>query len=74
MSEAPWEIDCRSVKQKLNAGDDFVLLDCRETDEFAMANIAGAKLLRQSRNSSIAFCIPASRSRPTKVTSVWLSA
>jgi rhodanese-related sulfurtransferase len=51
MNELPWEIDCRSIKQKLDAGDDFVLLDCREADEFATANIARAKLLPMSESA-----------------------
>ncbi len=48
MTEIPLEIDCRSVKQKLDVAGDFLLLDCREADEFAIANIPGAKLLPMS--------------------------
>lgn len=44
----PMEIDCRAVKSLLDAGDDFVLLDCRESDEHATAHIAGARLLPMS--------------------------
>jgi rhodanese-related sulfurtransferase len=40
------EIDVRSVKQLLDAGEpDFLLLDCREPSEHATAQIAGATLI-----------------------------
>jgi adenylyltransferase/sulfurtransferase len=42
------EIDCRAVQQKLNAGEDFLLLDCREADEYAVAKITAAKLIPMS--------------------------
>ncbi len=42
------EIDCQSVQKKLNAGEDFLLLDCREADEYAVAKIAAAKLIPMS--------------------------
>ena len=38
----PLEIDVVSVKQMLDAGEKFVLLDCREADEVATAKIAGS--------------------------------
>ena len=41
----PIEIDCRSVKTLLDEGANFLLLDCRETDEYAVARIDGARLL-----------------------------
>jgi rhodanese-related sulfurtransferase len=41
----PIEVDCTSVKALLDDGADFLLLDCRETDEHAVARIAGARLL-----------------------------
>jgi len=41
----PLEIDVRSVKQLLDAGVGFLLLDCREPSEHATAQIAGAKLI-----------------------------
>jgi rhodanese-related sulfurtransferase len=47
--ELPIEIDVASVKQLLdeqaNAAGDFLLIDCRETNEFEFCNIAGAKLI-----------------------------
>ncbi len=42
------EIDCRSVKQKLDAGEDLLFIDCREPDEHATAKIAAAKLVPMS--------------------------
>ena len=45
----PLEIDCQSVKQMLDSGEDFLLLDCREADEHVLAAIAGATLLPMSQ-------------------------
>jgi rhodanese-related sulfurtransferase len=44
----PLEIDCRAVKEKLDAGDPMVLLDCREADEYATVHIEVAQLLPMS--------------------------
>lgn len=52
MPELPLEISCQSVKAKLDSGDGFLLLDCRETDEHAVARIAGARLLPMSEIQS----------------------
>jgi rhodanese-related sulfurtransferase len=38
----PTDIDVRSVKQMLDAGEKFTLLDCREPSEVAAARIAGS--------------------------------
>ena len=35
------DIDVRTVKQMLDRGEKFMLLDCRENDEVATARIAG---------------------------------
>lgn len=45
----PIEIDCRQLKARLDAADDLLLLDCRETDEHAVVNIATAQLLPMSQ-------------------------
>ncbi len=45
----PPEIGCQAVKQMLDSGEDFLLLDCRETDEHPLAAIAGATLLPMSQ-------------------------
>ena len=37
----PLEIDVQSVKQMLDRGEKFTLLDCREASEVATAHIAG---------------------------------
>ncbi|QDU29390.1 putative adenylyltransferase/sulfurtransferase MoeZ [Anatilimnocola aggregata] len=41
----PWEIDVQAVKQLLDSGADFTLLDCREPGEYQAANITGSKLI-----------------------------
>ena len=41
----PIEIDVKSVKQKLDNQDDFLLLDCREQNEYDFAKIEGAMLI-----------------------------
>jgi len=38
----PLDIDVRTVKQMLDRGEEFVLLDCREPSEVATARIAAA--------------------------------
>ncbi len=38
----PLDIDVRTVKQMLDRGEEFVLLDCREPGEVATARIAAA--------------------------------
>ncbi len=49
MSEAqqdlPLEIDVRGVKQLLDEGADFFLLDCREPNEHAIAKLESAVLI-----------------------------
>lgn len=44
----PWEIDVRAVKQKLDAGEPFFFLDCREKSEYDTAKIEGTTLLPMS--------------------------
>ena len=43
------EIDCKTVKSKLDAGGDFVFIDCREQDEYDTVKIEGATLLPMSQ-------------------------
>lgn len=45
VNELPLEISCHHVRAKLAAGEDFLLLDCREADEFAVASLTSATLL-----------------------------
>lgn len=44
----PLEIDCVSVKAKLDSKADFLLLDCREADEYQKVHIDKAKLVPMS--------------------------
>ena len=48
-ADSPIEIDARTVHAKLQEPRDFLLLDCREPQEHATANIVGAKLVPMSR-------------------------
>ena len=47
-AELPIETDVAAVDAMLKAGDDFLLLDVRETDEYAVAKIEGSVLLPMS--------------------------
>ncbi len=44
----PLEISCAAVKQKLDRGDTFYFLDCREADEYEVVKITAAQLLPMS--------------------------
>lgn len=44
----PLEVNCQTVKKKLDAGDTFLFLDCREKGEYATAHIEGTILLPMS--------------------------
>ncbi len=44
-SSVPIEVSCVQVKARLDAGDSFVFLDCREPSEYQTVCIAQAKLL-----------------------------
>lgn len=48
MPDLPFEISCQAVKAMLDVGADFLLLDCREADEHAVARIDAARLLPMS--------------------------
>lgn len=48
MPDLPLEITCQDVKAKVDAGDEFILLDCREADEYAIAKIDAARFLPMS--------------------------
>jgi rhodanese-related sulfurtransferase len=45
---ASLEIDCPTVKTRLDACDGLVLLDCRERDEYDVVRIAGSRLMPMS--------------------------
>ena len=44
----PLEVDCQSVHQQLASGEELVLLDCREQDEWDLVHIQGADLVPMS--------------------------
>ena len=52
MIELPLQIDVRSVKDMLDAGEQFVWLDCREADEHAIVRIEGSKLLPMNETAN----------------------
>lgn len=45
----PIEATCRDVKTRLDAGAEFLFLDCREPDETAVAKIDGTTLIPMSQ-------------------------
>ncbi len=61
------EITCSDVKTRLDRGDNFLLLDCREEDEYAVAHIAEAKLLPMSQIAERVGEIQAWKSEPIVV-------
>ncbi|HEV3006511.1 MAG TPA: rhodanese-like domain-containing protein [Pirellulales bacterium] len=48
-AKLPMETTCQAVKAKLDAGDEFLLLDCRELDEHELVRIEGSRLLPMSQ-------------------------
>ena len=48
MSSLPIDIDVHSVQQLQNGGTDFLLLDCRQPEEYTTAKIAGSTLIPMS--------------------------
>lgn len=44
----PLEIDCAAVQAKLDADDQFLLLDCREQDEYDTVHLPSATLIPMS--------------------------
>ena len=50
----PLETDCRTVKSRLDRGEKFLLLDCRERDEHATASIQQATLVPMSELARLA--------------------
>jgi adenylyltransferase/sulfurtransferase len=50
--ELPLEITCRGVKDKLDSGEPFLFVDCRQPDEHAIARIEGARLVPMNEIAS----------------------
>lgn len=48
MTTLPFEIRCEDVRMLRESGTPFLLLDCREPDEFLTAHIPGATLIPMS--------------------------
>src|SRR5688500_8486192 len=44
-ASVPWEVDVATVKRRLDAGEKFLFVDCRERDEHQLVHIAGATLI-----------------------------
>jgi rhodanese-related sulfurtransferase len=47
-ADLPLEIDVHAVKAMLDLGEEFLLLDCREVDEYELVRIGAAKLIPMS--------------------------
>lgn len=45
MSNEDLEVTCADVKMRLDAGDEVILVDCREPEEHAIAAIESARLI-----------------------------
>ncbi len=45
---SPVEVTCADVKARLDRGETFLFVDCREPSEYAIAKIAGATLIPMS--------------------------
>jgi rhodanese-related sulfurtransferase len=46
--KAALDVDCRTVKARLDAGDPLVLVDCRERNEYDLVHVAAARLFPMS--------------------------
>jgi rhodanese-related sulfurtransferase len=67
MTDVPLEIDVATVKQKLDAGDDLLIIDVREPDEHAIARIAAAKLVPMGEISDRLSELEEHKARPVVV-------
>jgi rhodanese-related sulfurtransferase len=47
-NDLPGEVDVHFVKSLIDQGEDFLLLDCRENDEYDLVRIEGSRLLPMS--------------------------
>lgn len=48
MSDLPFDTDVKTVKQMLDDGTPFILIDVREQDEYDFAKIEGSRLVPMS--------------------------
>lgn len=65
--ELPLEISCQEVRTRQQAGDDALLLDCREPEEYATAAIDCAQLLPMGEIPDRLSELEAYRNRPIAV-------
>ena len=63
MTPDSFEIEAEAVRDRLVAGDDLLLLDCREPDEFEIVRLEGATLLPMSELAARAAELDAHRDR-----------
>lgn len=64
MSSNPLEIDCRSVKTKLDNGEDILFVDCREKAEHDTVHIKEAILIPMSEMQGRIAELEAYKNRP----------
>jgi adenylyltransferase/sulfurtransferase len=48
-NEPAIEIDCRTLKSQLDAGDELLVVDCREQDEYDLVHLNEATLIPMSQ-------------------------
>ena len=65
--EFPLEIDCQTVKSMKDAGKDFLLLDCRDPDEYEKVHLDGAKFIPMEQLSGRVVELEPYRQRPIVV-------
>ncbi len=59
----PIEVDVQTVSQWMENSEDWVLIDCREENEFAVASIDGAMLLPMSQWQEVSGKLDSLRSK-----------
>jgi rhodanese-related sulfurtransferase len=67
LNTLPMEIDVATVKARLDASDDLLLLDCREKDEYELAHIDAARLIPMSELEARIVELAEYRTRPLAV-------
>ena len=63
----PIETDCRSVHSRLAAGEDLLLVDCREQDEWNLVHIDAARLIPMSELANRVGELAEHRDRPIAI-------
>ncbi len=63
----PIEIDVHSVQARLAAGEDLLLVDCREQDEWNLVHIDAAKLIPMSELAARVGELQPYRDRPIAI-------